>query len=488
MWTFTTYFTEGFPYTIIRTISSLFLRDLNVRLESIGLTSLFGLPWVLKFLWGPQVDRFATKRAWMLHAQFLLTIMMLLAALFAPFSWGVTAIMVLFFIGAIIAATHDIAIDGFYLEALDKDGQAKFVGYRVMAYRIAMMTGTGVVATIGTTIGWFAAFFSAALVFGLFFLYHMLFLVRVETPGLPFRELAKSLFRLQSGIAVLGIAGFIIGIRMLYESSLYASLQDQYPVFQKIWFSHWVGALLFLALILTLVFRRQIKAWITRKPDSFYARAFATFADREKIGIIFAVIIFFRTGEFMLTAMVSPFFVDLGIKVHYGWLSSFVGLPLSIVGAMFGGFCISRFGLKKMIWPFLLLQNLTNVIYMVLALYLSDFVAANTGAASVVAPVGAFNLFLVALVHGFDQFSGGLGTAAFMTFLMRICLSEFKAAHYAIGTGLMNVSGLFAGVLSGFLASWFGYGYFFGISFLLSIPGMIMVFFVPAYVYNREKA
>ena len=71
VWTFTTYFAEGFPYTVIRTLSSLFLRDLNVRLESVGLTSLFGLPWILKFLWGPQVDRFSTKRTWMLACQFL---------------------------------------------------------------------------------------------------------------------------------------------------------------------------------------------------------------------------------------------------------------------------------------------------------------------------------------------------------------------------------------------------------------------------------
>jgi len=115
IWTFTTYFTEGFPYTIIRTISSLFLRDMNVRLESIGLTSLFGLPWILKFLWGPQVDRFGTKRAWMLYTQFLLALMMILSAVFAPFSWGIPPVVILFFIGSIIAATHDIAIDGYYM-------------------------------------------------------------------------------------------------------------------------------------------------------------------------------------------------------------------------------------------------------------------------------------------------------------------------------------------------------------------------------------
>jgi PAT family beta-lactamase induction signal transducer AmpG len=51
IWTFTTYFTEGFPYAIIRSISSLFFRDMGVSLEAIGLTPFFGLPWILKFLW-----------------------------------------------------------------------------------------------------------------------------------------------------------------------------------------------------------------------------------------------------------------------------------------------------------------------------------------------------------------------------------------------------------------------------------------------------
>ncbi len=53
IWAFTTYFAEGFPYSIIRTVSSLFFRDMKMSLEGIGLTSLFGLPWVLKFLWAP---------------------------------------------------------------------------------------------------------------------------------------------------------------------------------------------------------------------------------------------------------------------------------------------------------------------------------------------------------------------------------------------------------------------------------------------------
>ncbi|MEW6667005.1 MAG: hypothetical protein AB1512_17520 [Thermodesulfobacteriota bacterium] len=115
---------------------------------------------------------------------------------------------------------------------------------------------------------------------------------------------------------------------------------------------------------------------------------------------------------------------------------------------------------------------------MALALYLAPFLAVNTGA-DMPSPLGYGNLILVACVHGFDQFAGGLGTAVLVTFVMRSCLPEFKAAHFAVGTGLMNISGVLSGVMSGFLAEWAGYGWFFGISFLVSLPGMGLLFFIP---------
>jgi PAT family beta-lactamase induction signal transducer AmpG len=70
---------------------------------------------------------------------------------------------------------------------------------------------------------------------------------------------------------------------------------------------------------------------------------------------------------------------------------------------------------------------------------------------------------------------------------MRTCLPEYKAAHFAIGTGLMNLSGVLSGVLSGFLAGWLGYGMFFGLSFLASIPGMVLLFFIPFVDSGEER-
>ena len=478
VWAFTTYFAEGFPYTIIRIISSVFFRDMRVSLEAIGLTSLFGLPWVLKFLWGPQVDQFGTKRKWIISMQFLLVIMVLFVAFLVPITGGLKIIALILFIGSFIAATHDMAIDGYYMEALDEKGQAKFVGYRVMAYRIAMMTGTGIIITIGTTTNWLIGYLSAGILLFIFFAYHVLLLPTAEREKTPLSGMMKSLLRFKIFLSVLVVIAAALLVKWIFSLPWVHEIKSRISILDRIHFSGWVGIGLLLVLILLALLKNRIKTFLLKDRNSFYSMAFVSYMDREKIGAALAFIILMRTGESMLASMASPFMVDLGIKVHYGWISGGVGLPFSILGAMFGGWMISRYTLKKTLWPFLLAQNLTNIIYMFLAFFLNKYVILNTGTDAVI-PIGPSNLFLVASVHAFDQFAGGLGTSVLVTFLMRTCLSDFKAAHFAIGTGLMNISGVLSGVMSGFLAGWLGYGTFFGISFLASIPGMILVFFVP---------
>ncbi|MFW6147133.1 MAG: hypothetical protein ACOC6B_01940 [Thermodesulfobacteriota bacterium] len=478
IWAFTTYFAEGLPYTLIRMVSSVFFRDMRVSLEAIGLTSLFGIPWVIKFLWGPLVDQFGTKRKWMLLVQCILVLLFLAVALMTMLSYGVKLIAGFLFLGAFLSATHDIAIDGYYMEALDKDGQAKFVGYRVMAYRLAMMGGTGIIVTIGTTMSWLAAYSAAGLFLGLLFFYHLLFLPcgEVEISGL--RELAKAIFK----VKVIAGAGALIlalwAVKSLFWHELTGRVFTAVPFLRTIGFAGWVALALLVVLIGLALFRKRIKGLVFRNKESFYSRAFFDYMDREKMGIAIAFIILMRTGESTLSSMAAPFMVDLGIKVHYGWISGGVGLPFSIVGAMSGGFLISRYSLKRTVWPFLLAQNFTNLIYMFLAFGLHRFVEVNTGTETVI-PIGTMNIVLVAGVHAFDQFAGGLGTAVLITFLMRTCTERFKAAHFSIGTGLMNISGVLAGVASGFLAQRLGYGAFFGLTFLLSIPGMCLIFWIP---------
>jgi PAT family beta-lactamase induction signal transducer AmpG len=478
IWAFTTYFAEGFPYTIIRIVSSVFFRDLKVSLEAIGLTSLFGMPWVLKFLWGPQIDQFGTKRRWMLSTQAALILLVLTVAYLAAFPDTVRAVVLIFFVGSFIAATHDMAIDGYYMEALTKSQQAKFVGYRVMAYRISMMAGTGIIVSLGTLASWRTGFLCAGSLLGLLLCYHILYLPKAEIYKASYAALLQRLLNCKLLLGGAVVCLLILMVHWTLAGGVFGQVRRHIPVLARITLSGWVALGLLFGLIVLGLFKSRIRRLLFKDKDAFYTRAFLAYMDREKMGVALAFIILMRTGESMLASMASPFMVDLGIKTHFGWISGGVGLPFSIIGAMLGGWCISHYTLKKTIWPFLLAQNITNLVYMALALHLQHFIIQNTGVA-VPQPIGSHNLFIVASVHAFDQFAGGLGTSVLMTFLMRTCTTKFKAAHFAIGSGLMNISGVLAGVISGFLAHLLGYGYFFGISFLASLPGMALIPFVP---------
>jgi PAT family beta-lactamase induction signal transducer AmpG len=487
IWTFTTYFTEGFPYGMIRSVFFVFFRDMKGSLESIGvLSSLFQLPWTLKFLWGPWVDEYSTKRRWLLTMQTILLVILTAAAFIVPLSNSLLLMAALFFIGSFIAATHDIAIDGYYMEALDQAGQAKFVGYRVMAFRAAWMAGTGGIVTIGAVFGWFMAFLAAAIIFSLFLLYHYFFLKEVESVRRKIKILFLRALHLKPLLYLAGFIVIVMAVRYFFQSPLYSQLEMYFPLLKKIQLAHGVALLLLVVLVLVGVFRKRIKSLFLKDSDSYYGKAFIYFMDRDKIGIILSFIILLRVGEWTLATMVSPFLIDLGVKIHIGWISAGIGLPASIVGAMLGGWMISHFTLKKVLWPFILVQNITNLIYMGLALHLASFIAINTNVAEPVG-IGIGNLVLVAATHGFDQFASGLGNAVLMTYLMRICHKEFKAAHYAIGSALMNVSNLFSAPFSGIIAGWLGYAWLFGLSFAASVPAMLLIPFLPYVSDNGER-
>lgn len=93
--------------------------------------------------------------------------------------------------------------------------------------------------------------------------------------------------------------------------------------------------------------------------------------------------------------------------------------------------------------------------------------------------VGSADFVLVTVMVVIEAFGAGLGTAAFMVFIMRTCKSQYKAAHMSIATSIMGISATLAGVFSGFIASWAGFTLFFGFTFLATIPSMSLIPFLP---------
>lgn len=192
-WVTSTYFAEGFPYTIVNTLAELVFKDRGASLEAIGLTSIFHLPWNLKFIWGPLLDRYGTKRKWLLGTELLLTIVILFLTFMTEMQTALIALAIMFIVLAFLSATHDIAIDGFYLEGLSKGDQAKFVGYRATAYKIASLVITGpLVIFIGKT-SWAWGLAIATLIMVILLAYHWYALPRMEVQQLGFKDFFKNI-------------------------------------------------------------------------------------------------------------------------------------------------------------------------------------------------------------------------------------------------------------------------------------------------------
>lgn len=143
-WIPSLYFAEGLPYVVVMTVSVIMYKRLGISNTEIALyTSWLYLPWVIKPFWSPIVDTVKTKRLWTVAMQLLIGAGLAGVALTLPlpgfFQWSLAFLWLL----AFSSATHDIAADGFYMLALSEHDQAWYVGIRSTFYRLAMITGQG---------------------------------------------------------------------------------------------------------------------------------------------------------------------------------------------------------------------------------------------------------------------------------------------------------------------------------------------------------
>ena len=160
LWTSTTYFGEGLPWSFLHQMGTEFLTALRVSNSQIAATSLLHLAVTFKFAWSPALDLFGRRRTWVWVLQLVLGGGMLAIAALAP-SGNLTAFWFAVSALAIVHATHDIACDGFYLQALDRHGQALYSGTRLGAYRLAMIVGASVLVYLAGKTSWLIGFGAA---------------------------------------------------------------------------------------------------------------------------------------------------------------------------------------------------------------------------------------------------------------------------------------------------------------------------------------
>ena len=145
-----------------------------------------------------------------------------------------------------------------------------------------------------------------------------------------------------------------------------------------------------------------------------------------------------------------------------------MGLAATIVGALFGGALMTRLRLYRSLLIFGILQAVSNLSFMVL---------------SIVGKSYAMLVFTIA----FENLAGGMGTAAFVAFLMGLCNHNYTATQFALLSALASLGRVFVGPASGFLVDTYGWLLFFLVTFLAAIPGLILLWKMRENVESLES-
>ena len=158
------YFIEGSPVSILWEVLPVYLRVQGTSLRAIGGLRLLELPFSLKFLWSPLVQRFGDRRTWVTGAMLVVALVVVFLPAVDP-ARGLTMLFVLVLVLTIAAATQDMAIDAYTVALVSREEQGAANGVRASAYRVALvLLGSGMVA-LAHWLPWSTLFVAAGLVF-----------------------------------------------------------------------------------------------------------------------------------------------------------------------------------------------------------------------------------------------------------------------------------------------------------------------------------
>ena len=176
----------------------------------------------------------------------------------------------------------------------------------------------------------------------------------------------------------------------------------------------------------------------------------------------------FKLGDSLLGRMVKPFWVDRGYSLkEIGLVSVTFGVILTIVGALAGGWFVKRFGILRSLLWLGIAQALPHLGYAAVAHF----------------ALPRESIYAASMLESFTQ---GLGTAAFLSFLMNLCEKEHAATQYALLSALFALTRDVVGALSGIGVEKLGYSAYFAFTGLLAIPTLALLPLIRGRI--REKS
>ncbi len=496
-------FASGLPLALTGQAMQAWLSLEGLDLATIGFLSLVGLPYTFKFLWAPLMDRFelpwlGRRRGWLVLTQLALAGALLWMADTSPVA-STKAFALLAVLVAFVAASQDVVIDAYRTDLLAARERGLGSSLSVLGYRLAMVLSGGIaliwvdptnVSGPGGGWTWPAVYrFMAGLMAGAAVL-SALVLPRVRALGDRSSVARQDLI----GFAALLVAvavGFVVSDRLgpPIARTLLAPWFDASTMAEALK-TKWIDLL---ALMLGLAFTLPLAAWAARAArfETLLSGLRSYFSQRGAAAFL-AFIVLYKLGDAFAGSLMTPFLLKsmMFSPAEVGVVNKLIGLWLTIGGALLGGALMLRLGLWRSLLVFGVLQMLSNLGFW--------WLAVNGKGVWPGLVVPAFDWGFVRLAHATDidggllmviaveNLSSGMGTAAFVAFLMSLCNQRFTATQYALLSAFASVGRVWVGPLAGVMAESIGWPAFFVVSTVLAAPALLMLWWLRAAVVELE--
>jgi MFS transporter, PAT family, beta-lactamase induction signal transducer AmpG len=481
-------FASGLPLALTGQAMQAWLSMEGLDVATIGFLSLVGLPYTFKFLWAPLMDRFdlpvlGRRRGWLVLTQLALAGALVVMAGTSP--KGATQAFALLAVAvAFISASQDVVIDAYRTDLLPAAERGLGASLNIAGYRFAMILSGGIAliwtdANQGGGWSWPEVYrFMAWLMVGAAVLSATLL------PKLPPAEVQRSLPRNEVlgflAVAFAVIVGYVLTDRLVAPtiraaltpfwqgSTLPANLQGR-----------WADLL---SLLIGIGITLPLAAFAARRAKfETLLSGLSNYFGQPQAVMFLVFIVLYKLGDAFAGSLLTPFLLKAMAysPAEVGVVNKVFGLWLTIVGALVGGALMLKIGLWRALFAFGVLQLLSNLAFW----WLSAGGKGALGALMIPAfdwwfvklqtatPVDGALLMAVAV----ENLSGGMGTAAFVAFLMSLTNQRFTATQFALLSAFASVGRVWVGPLAGVLAESIGWPTFFIVSTVAAIPALALL-------------
>ena len=503
-------FASGLPLALTGQAMQAWLTADGIDLATIGFLSLVGLPYTFKFLWAPLMDRFdlpglGRRRGWLVLTQLALAGALLALSLTSPKD-GIRLFALLAVTVAFISASQDVVIDAWRTDVLPPAERGLGASLNVMGYRLAMIVSGGLAliwtdAAQGGGWDWPAVYrLMALLMVGAAGVSALMLPPLPRLPPAPTGPGAAAAAPSAARRDLIGFAAVLAAVALgvllsdrfakpvagwlvddwLASTALPATLQRR-----------WVELL---ALMLGIAFTLPLAAWAARRARFITLLAgLRNYFSLPGAAAFLLFIVLYKLGDAFAGSLMTPFLLKgmAFAPAEVGVVNKVIGLWLTIGGALLGGLLMIQLGLWRALLVFGVLQMASNLGFWWLA------VGGKGALPGLLIPAFDWGFVKLAtatpvdggllMVIAFENISGGMGTAAFVAFLMSLCNQRFTATQFALLSAFASVGRVWVGPLAGVLAETIGWPVFFIASTVAALPALLMLWWMRATVRALER-